>query len=95
MLSNKTLFLSCFVVAPILAKIPNSLVFSVKEILKLFLITNIDVNIIIAITILAKNIIYSFVLLLLKTPKNCSKESLVITSELLNIKCFFNSVCTS
>ena len=63
--SKNILFLICFDVAPILASIPNSLVFSVSDILKLFLITNADVNNIITITIPAIIIIKSFVLTLL------------------------------
>ena len=67
--SKKILFLICFAVAPTLAIIPNSLVFSVRDMLKLFFITKADVNTIIPITIAAMIITKFSIRPLLKTPK--------------------------
>ena len=58
--SYNTFFLICLLVAPTLASIPYCLIFSVIEILKLFFMQKTDVNIIIAVTIIA-NIYIAFI----------------------------------
>ena len=50
--SQKTFFLICLLVAPILLNIPYCLIFSVMEMSKLFLIQNTDVKTIIRQTIM-------------------------------------------
>ena len=66
--SKKILFLICFAVAPTLAIIPNSLVFSVRDILKLFLITKAEVKTIMPITIAIMVKTKLSILSLLKIP---------------------------
>ena len=80
--SKNMLFLICFEVAPILAIIPSSLVFSVKDILKLLLITNAEVNNIITITTVIIPITKVIVPLLPNTPKYSSKLLFVSTFEI-------------